>query len=137
MIIGFDKVNQLRHARFLPSRASLEAHMRRHAEIVRPLFEATEKGLQEQLGNTGLATWTQPNGGYFVSLDVPEGLAKEVVALAGTAGLQLTAAGATYPYGNDPDDANIRIAPTFATQEEVEAAISIIGMSVQLAATRR
>ena len=137
MIIGFDKVNQLRHARFLPSRASLEAHMRRHAEIVRPLFEATEKGLQEQLGNTGLATWTQPNGGYFVSLDVPEGLAKEVVALAGTAGLQLTAAGATYPYGNDPDDANIRIAPTFATLEEVEAAISIIGMSVQLAATRR
>ena len=137
MIIGFDKVNQLRHARLLPNRASLEAHMREHAAIVRPLFEATERGLQERLGNAGLATWTKPNGGYFVSLDVPSGLAREVVALAGSAGLQLTAAGATYPYGKDPDDVNIRIAPTFASLEEVEAAISIVGISVQLAAARR
>ena len=137
MIIGFDKVNQLRHARFLPDRKRLADHMQKHAEIVRPLFEATEKGLQEQLGNTGLATWTQPTGGYFVSLDVPNGLAKEVVTLAGSAGLQLTAAGATYPYGNDPNDANIRIAPTFASVEEVEAAMTIVGMSVRLAAARR
>ena len=137
MIIGFDKVNQLRHARFLPDRKRLADHMQKHAEIVRPLFEATEKGLQEQLGNTGLATWTQPTGGYFVSLDVPNGLAKEVVTLAGSAGLQLTAAGATYPYGNDPNDANIRIAPTFASVEEVEEAMTIVGMSVRLAAARR
>ncbi len=137
MIIGFDKVNQLRHARFLPNRESLSEHMKKHAAIVRPLFEATEAGLQERLGNTELATWTQPDGGYFVSLDVLPGLAKEVVALAGSAGLQLTAAGATYPYGKDPADANIRIAPTFASLEEVEAAISIVGMSVQLAAARR
>ena len=137
MIIGFDKVNQLRHARFLPDRKRLADHMQKHAEIVRPLFEATEKGLQEQLGNTGLATWTQPTGGYFVSLDVPNGLAKEVVALARSAGLQLTAAGATFPYGNDPNDANIRIAPTFASVEEVEAAMTIVGMSVRLAAARR
>ena len=137
MIIGFDKVNQLRHARFLPDRKRLADHMQKHAEIVRPLFEATEKGLQEQLGNTGLATWTQPTGGYFVSLDVPNGLAKEVVTLAGSAGLQLTAAGATFPYGNDPNDANIRIAPTFASVEEVEAAMTIVGMSVRLAAARR
>ena len=137
MIIGFDKVNQLRHARFLPNRTSLKAHMGKHAAIVRPLFEATERGLQERLGNTGLATWTQPSGGYFVSLDVPSGLASEVVTLAGSAGLQLTAAGATYPYGKDPDDVNIRIAPTFANLEEVEAAISIVGISVQLAAARR
>lgn len=137
MIIGFDKVNQLRHARFLPDRERLAEHMQKHAAIVRPLFEATEKGLQEQLGNTGLATWTQPTGGYFVSLDVPNGLAKEVVALARSAGLQLTAAGATYPYGNDPNDANIRIAPTFASIEEVEAAMTIVGMSVRLAAARR
>ena len=136
MIIGFDKVNQLRHARFLPSRARLYEHMRKHAAIVRPLFEATERGLQERLGNSGLATWTQPKGGYFVSLDVPKGLAKEVVALAGSAGLQLTAAGATFPYGKDPNDANIRIAPTFASLEEVETAVSVIGMSVQLAAAR-
>ena len=137
MIIGFDKVNQLRHARFLPNRESLSEHMKKHAAIVRPLFEATETGLQERLGNTELATWTQPDGGYFVSLDVLPGLAKEVIALAGSAGLQLTAAGATYPYGKDPADANIRIAPTFASLEEVEAAISIVGMSVQLAAARR
>lgn len=136
MIIGFDKVNQLRHARFLPSRASLREHMEKHASIVRPLFEATERGLQERLGNKGLATWTKPVGGYFVSLDVPNGLAKEVVALANSAGLQLTAAGATFPYGKDPSDSNIRIAPTFATLEEVEAAINIVGMSVQLAAAR-
>ena len=137
MIIGFDKVNQLRHARFLPSRESLIDHMKKHAEIVRPLFEATEAGLQEQLGNTGLASWTQPSGGYFVSLDVADGLAKEVIALAGSVGLQLTAAGATYPYGKDPADANIRIAPTFASLDEVKAAMSIVGLSVQLAATRR
>ena len=137
MIIGFDKVNQLRHARFLPSLTHLKNHMEKHAAIVRPLFEATERGLQEQLGNTGIATWTQPNGGYFVSLDVPKGLAKKVVALADSAGLQLTAAGATFPYGKDPDDANIRIAPTFASLDDVEAAISIVGMSVQLAAARR
>lgn len=137
MIIGFDKVNQLRHARFLPNRKSLNEHMEKHAAIVRPLFDATETGLQERLGNTELATWTQPDGGYFVSLDVVPGLAKEVVALAGSAGLQLTAAGATYPYGKDPADANIRIAPTFASLEEVKAAISIVGMSVQLAAARR
>ena len=137
MIIGFDKVNQLRHARFLPNRTSLEEHMRKHAAIVRPLFEATEGGLQERLGNTGLATWTQPTGGYFVSLDVPKGLAKKVVALADSAGLQLTAAGATFPYGEDPEDANIRIAPTFASVDEVEAAMSIVGLSVQLAAARR
>ena len=136
MIIGFDKVNQLRHARFLPSRESLVNHMKKHAAIVRPLFEATEAGLQHHLGNTGLATWTRPSGGYFVSLDVPQGKARKVVELAGSVGLQLTAAGATYPYGEDPADSNIRIAPTFASLEEVETAISIIGMSVQLAAAR-
>ena len=137
MIIGFDKVNQLRHARFLPNRESLTAHMQKHAEIVKPLFDATERGLQEQLGNTDLAVWTKPTGGYFVSLDVPNGLAKEVVALASSAGVELTAAGATYPYGNDPTDSNIRIAPTFASADEVETAISIVGMSVRLAAARR
>lgn len=136
MIIGFDKVNQLRHARFFPDRDSLTNHMAKHAEIVRPLFEATEAGLQEQLGNSGLASWTHPSGGYFVSLDVEKGLAKTVVDMAASAGLQLTAAGATYPYGNDPDDSNIRIAPTFAKVEEVTKAMEIVGLSVRIAAAR-
>lgn len=137
MIIGFDKVNQLRHARLFPNRESLMTHMAKHAEIVRPLFETTEAGLQAGLGNTGLATWSRPSGGYFVSLDVPSGLATKVVAMAATAGLQLTAAGATYPYGNDPNDANIRIAPTFATREEVATAMEIVGLSVRIAAAQR
>lgn len=137
MIIGFDKVNQLRHARFLPDRESLTRHMERHAAIVRPLFEATETGLQQQLGNSGLATWTKPTGGYFVSLDVPTGLAKQVVDMAASAGLQLTAAGATYPYAKDPNDSNIRIAPTFATVDEVTKAMEIVGVSVQLAAAQQ
>ena len=136
MIIGFDKVNQLRHARFLPNQESLVKHMAKHADIVRPLFEATESGLQEQLGNSGLATWTQPTGGYFVSLDVGKGLAKSVVKMAASAGLQLTAAGATYPYGDDPNDSNIRIAPTFAKVEEVSKAMEIVGLSVRIAAAR-
>ncbi len=136
MIISFDKVNQLRHARFFPSRASLLTHMEKHARIVRPLFEAAEQGLQAQLGNSGLASWTHPTGGYFVSLHVPNGLAKSVVDLAATAGLQLTEAGATYPYGDDPNDSNIRIAPTYATQEEVASAMEIVGLSVKLASAR-
>ncbi|MYD42999.1 MAG: aminotransferase [Gammaproteobacteria bacterium] len=135
MIIGFDKVNQLRHARMFPSRESLQLHMHKHAQIVRPLFETAEAGLQTGLGNAGLATWSRPSGGYFVSLDVKPGTAKEVVRLAASAGLQLTAAGATYPYGNDPMDANIRIAPTFATAKEVATAMEIVGLSVQLAAS--
>ena len=134
--VGFDKVNQLRHARFLRDEAGLRAHMSKHARILKPKFEAVQQGLTRELGNRGIAKWTQPTGGYFVSLDVNPGLASKVVDLAQQAGLSLTPAGATFPYGNDPNDSNIRIAPTFATLEEVVAAIEILGVCVRLAAAR-
>ncbi len=136
LMVGPDKVNQLRHARFL-AEGRLEAHMRAHAEIVAPKFEAVQRGLERGLGGTGLATWTDPKGGYFVSLDTQRGLAKAVVALAGELGVALTPAGATFPHGHDPDDRNIRIAPTLATQEEVESGIDVLSLCVKVAAARR
>ena len=136
LMVGPDKVNQLRHARFLGG-DRLEAHMRAHAEIVEPKFEAVHRGLERGLGGTGLATWTDPKGGYFVSLDTEPGLAKAVVALAGELGVALTPAGATFPHGHDPEDRNIRIAPTLATLEEVEAGIDILALCVKLAAARK
>lgn len=134
-MIGPDKVNQLRHVRLLKNR--LDDHMQAHAESVRPKFEAVQRGLQQGLGGTGLATWTQPRGGYFVSLDTKPGLAKEVVALAADAGVVLTPAGATFPGGTDPENRNIRIAPTFATLSEVEAAIDVLTLCIRLASARR
>ncbi len=121
--IGPDKLNQLRHAALLKDEDGVRAHMRAHRELLKPKFDAVDRILTEQLGGTGLASWGKPKGGYFVSLDVPEGCARRVVALAKDAGIALTPAGATFPYGNDPQDRNIRIAPTFATLAEVEGAI--------------
>ncbi len=135
LMIGADKVNQLRHARFLGDR--LDAHMRAHAELVRPKFEAVQRGLERGLGGTDLARWTKPTGGYFVSLDTAPGLASKAVALAAELGVALTPAGATFPHGHDPDDSNIRIAPTFATVSEVEAGIDVLALCIQLAAARR
>ena len=134
-VIGPDKVNQLRHARFLAPR--LDAHMRAHAEIVRPKFEAVQRILSRELDGTGLATWTQPRGGYFVSLDTRPGFAAEVVAMAGELGVALTPAGSTYPYGHDPEDRNIRLAPTFASLADVEAGVEAVALCIQLAAARR
>ena len=134
-MIGPDKVNQLRHARLLKDR--LDDHMQEHAKSVRPKFEAVQRGLEQGLGGTDLATWTRPRGGYFVSLDTQPGLAKEVVALAADAGVVLTPAGATFPGGKDPNDRNIRIAPTFATLREVEAAIDVLTLCIRLASARR
>ena len=136
MTVGFDKVNQLRHARFLRDMDGLRDHMKKHAEILRPKFEAVQEGLTKELGNRSDVRWTQPSGGYFVSLDVRPGTASRVVELAKQAGLSLTPAGATYPYGHDPNDSNIRIAPSFATLEEVESATEILGVCVRLAAER-
>ena len=135
LMIGADKVNQLRHARFL--RDNLGDHMRRHANLVRPKFEAVQAGLARGLGNTALATWTQPRGGYFVSLDTRPGLAAKTVALAKELGVALTPAGATFPHGRDPQDSNIRIAPTFATLAEVEAGIEVLALCIRLAAARQ
>ena len=135
LMIGADKVNQLRNARFLKDR--LDDHMRAHAELVRPKFEAVQRGLERGLGGTGLAVWTKPKGGYFVSLDTKPGLAKRTVALAGELGVALTPAGATFPHGHDPADRNIRIAPTFATVEAVEAGVDVLTLCVKLAAAEQ
>ena len=136
MLVGPDKVNQLRHARFLDNGARVEEHMRKHAEILRPKFRAVVDGLTQELGNLGIASWTEPKGGYFVSLDVTPGLASKVVALAADAGLALTPAGATFPYGDDPRDENIRIAPSFAAQSDVENAVQTLTLCVKLAAAK-
>ena len=135
LMIGADKVNQLRHARFLEGR--LEEHMRAHANLVRPKFEAVQRGLERGLAGTDLATWTRPRGGYFVSLDTRPGLASGTVALAKELGVALTPAGATFPHGVDPEDRNIRIAPTFATLAEVEAGVEVLALCIRLAAARQ
>lgn len=133
--IGPDKVNQLRHARFLGDGA-LTAHMQRHAALIKPKFDAVEKALQEGLADLDVATWTTPRGGYFVSLDTRPGLAGSVAGLAADAGLSLTPPGATFPYGRDPEDRNLRIAPTFASLEDVEVAMQILVLCVKLASAQ-
>ena len=133
-LISADKLNQLRHVRFMPTLADVNAHMKRHAEFLRPRFEAVERKLTEGLGNTGCATWTHPRGGYFVSFDGPAGSAKRVGALCAELGVKLTPAGATFPYGDDPADTNIRIAPSYPTVEELEAALDVLVLSVKYVA---
>jgi DNA-binding transcriptional MocR family regulator len=130
--IGPDKVNHLRHAMFLQDEAGLAAHMQRHRALIAPKFAAVEQILSNELGGPDLATWTRPTGGYFVTLDVLEGCAKDVVRAAGEAGIVLTPAGATHPYGDDPRDAVIRIAPTFPTLAELEKAMLGLTVCVRL-----
>ena len=132
--IGFDKLNQLRHVRFLPTIEAVKEHMKKHAEFLRPRFEAVERKLTEGLGETGCATWTHPRGGYFVSFDGPEGSAQKVAALCADLGVKLTPAGATWPYGKDPRDTNIRIAPSYPTVEDLEAALDVLVLAVKLVA---
>ena len=131
MTIGPDKVNQLRHCRFLGNR--LDAHMQAHAALLRPKFAIVQNTLEAELGPLDIATWTRPNGGYFVSLDVQPGLANRVVNLAAEIGLTLTPAGATFPYGADPNDQNVRIAPTFAELDELKVAMQVLTLCVKLA----
>lgn len=132
--IGPDKVTQLVHVRLLKDPETLKAHMRRHADIIRPKFEMVLNKLESELGGTGLASWNKPRGGYFISLDVVPGTAKRVVQLAKEAGVVLTPAGATWPLGQDPQNRNIRIAPTFPPVEELRKAIEILCVCVKLAA---
>ncbi len=132
--IGPDKITQLMHVRMIKNTENLQAHMKKHAAIIRPKFEMVLKILETQLGDTGLASWNAPNGGYFISLDVVPGTAKRVVQLAKEAGVILTPAGATYPLGKDPKDQNIRIAPTFPPIDELNKAIEILCVCVKLAA---
>ncbi|MEV4397752.1 aminotransferase class I/II-fold pyridoxal phosphate-dependent enzyme [Nonomuraea sp. NPDC049607] len=131
--IGPDKLNQLRHVEFLRDAAGVAAHMRRHAALIGPKFELVDKVLTERLGD--LASWTSPRGGYFISLEVPH--AAEVVARAKAAGIALTPAGATHPYGQDPADSTIRIAPTFPELDELEQAIEGLAVCVRLVAEER
>jgi DNA-binding transcriptional MocR family regulator len=130
--IGPDKINQLRHVRFLRDADGLRQHMRNLADLIRPKFEAVDKILTAELGGTGLATWTNPAGGYFITLQVPQGCAREVVAKSKAAGIALTPAGASHPYGDDPADSTIRIAPTYPELTELEAAISGLATCVRL-----
>ncbi|WP_029252980.1 aminotransferase class I/II-fold pyridoxal phosphate-dependent enzyme [Paraoerskovia marina] len=132
--IGPDKVNHLRHALFFRDADGVRTHMRKHAEIIAPKFEAVEQILTERLGGTGVAEWTTPTGGYFVSLDVVPGTAARVIALAKEAGIALTPAGSTYPYGKDPLDGNIRLAPTMPPLEDVKVAMDGVATCVLLAA---
>ncbi len=135
--IGPDKVNQLRHALFLQDVDGLYALMDRHREILAPKFAIVQEVLTERLGGHDVARWTEPRGGYFVSLDVPDGTASRVVALAQEAGIALTPAGAAYPYGRDPHDRTIRIAPSFPPQDELRAAMEALTTCVLLAAGER
>jgi DNA-binding transcriptional MocR family regulator len=135
--IGPDKVNQLRHARYFKTLAGIRQHMARHAMLLRPKFEAVDRIFQAELGGTGVASWTKPRGGYFVSLDTPDGCASHVVRLADAAGVKLTGAGATFPYGKDPRDRNIRIAPSLPPLAQVELAMEIVAVCVRLAAGQR
>jgi DNA-binding transcriptional MocR family regulator len=135
--IGGDKVNQLRHARFFGNTDGVLAHMDKHREIVAPKFAKVLEAFQEHLGNSGVAEWTEPKGGYFITLDVLAGTAKQVVKLAKEAGVELTPAGSTHPGGNDPLDRTIRIAPTFPPANEVEQAAEGVVLAVLLAATEK
>lgn len=136
-IIGHDKVNQLRHVRFFGDINGMLKHMEKHAEIMRPKFEAVCEILQEELGGLEIGSWTNPKGGYFISFDAMEGCAKAIVSKCKEAGMVLTGAGATYPYGKDPQDSNIRIAPSYPTLEEIKEATKLFALCVKLVSVEK
>lgn len=131
--ISYDKMNQLRHVKFFGDVDGVKAHMKKHADILRPKFQMVIDHLTNELGGKGIATWLNPNGGYFISLDVMDGCAKRVGELCKEAGVTLTTVGATYPYGDDPKNSNIRIAPSLPPVEELDLAAQILCVSVKLA----
>ena len=135
--IGHDKINQLRHVRFFKNIDGINAHMMKQAAIMRPKFEMVEKTLQDELGELGIGSWINPKGGYFICFNTLPGCAKSVVAKAKEAGVALTPAGAPFPYGKDPEDSVIRIAPSFPTMEELETATRIFVLCVKLASVEK
>ncbi len=135
--IGHDKLNQLRHAHFLQNAQGLKAHMKKHAAVLAPKFDIVLKKLDAELAGTGIAQWNKPKGGYFISLNVLDGCAKRTVELCKEAGVVLTPAGATFPYGKDPKDSNIRIAPTFPPNDELETAVDLLCLSTKIAALEK
>lgn len=135
--IGYDKVNQLRHARYFGNAENVIEQMKKHAAILRPKFEAVLKAFEKELKPIGVATWSKPEGGYFISLNVVKGCAKRVYNLAKEAGVTLTPAGAPFPYGIDPEDENLRIAPSFPPVSELEIAVEILCLCVKIAAAEK
>ena len=136
-IIGHNKISMLMHARYFKDKAGILDHMRKHAAIMKPKFDIVGETLEKELGGLGIGTWSKPEGGYFVSFDTLPGLAKKVVGMMKEAGVTMTGAGATYPYKKDPNDSNIRIAPSFATVEELKKAIQIFTLVVKLASAEQ
>ncbi len=135
--ISYDKINQLRHARYFKNGDGLRAHMRKHAEFLRPKFDVVLETLDRELTGLGAGNWMKPMGGYFISFDAVPGCAKAIVNKCKEAGVVLTGAGATYPYGKDPDDSNIRIAPSYPTLEELKQAAELFTLCAKLATVEK
>lgn len=135
--IGHDKLNQLRHVRYFKNADGIRAHMKKHAAIIRPKFELILDTLDRELTGTGAGTWQAPLGGYFIGFDAPEGCARAIVQKAKEAGLVMTGAGATFPYGQDPKDSNIRIAPTFPSLEDLKEAVNLFVLCVKIVSIQK
>ena len=135
--IGYDKINMLRHMLFFKDFDGVKAHMKKHRDILSPRFELVDKKFNEQLADLGIASWLKPRGGYFVSIDIYPGTAKKVEKMCKDAGLVITSAGATYPYGNDPKDSNIRIAPSFPPLDELSLAMDVFCLCVKICAIEK
>ncbi len=135
--ISYDKINMLRHVRFLKDKEHLKEHMMKQAAIIRPKFEAVEKVLDDELGGLEIGSWNKPRGGYFISFQAMNGCAKDIVAACKEAGVVMTGAGAAFPYGKDPDDSNIRIAPTLPTPDELSMAASVFVLCVKLVSVKK
>lgn len=136
-IISYDKMNQLRHVKFFGSFKGMCEHMKKHMAIIAPKFEYVCKALENEIAPLGIGSWTVPQGGYFISFNAPEGCAKRIVQLCAEAGVTLTGAGATFPYGKDPDDRNIRLAPTYPSMDELKKAMELFIICVKLASAEK